>query len=323
MKFNSLKLVTAIAVGVLSTSTTWAAWPDDKPIEVIVGYAPGGGTDLMARKLLPFVQKRLSAKAQFIVVNKPGAGGELANGYVARAKADGYTLAVVNMPGFFFQPMTKKTQYQTEDFTLIARAVDDPTILAVRADSKLTTLQGLISQSKQNPGSVSFGHNGVATNGDLAIRMLSKATGVELNAIPYKGTAAQKTDLLGSHLDVAVVSAGEVPELHDGGKGQLRGLVQFTNKRADVLPQVQSTSEVKIPVLMSSERGFAAPKEVPVEIIKKLEQAIADALKDPDFLGNSTDDKVISFMPGAQWEKGMEQAKKNMQPLADAMPKNQ
>lgn len=323
MKLKTIKLVTALATGLLASTSTWAAWPDDKPIEVIVGYAPGGGTDLMARKLLPFVQKRLSSKAQFIVVNKPGAGGELANGYVARAKADGYTLAVVNMPGFFFQPMTKKTQYQTEDFALIARAVDDPTILAVRADSKLTSLQALINQSKQTPGSISFGHNGTATNGDLAIRMLSKAAGVELNAIPYKGTAAQKTDLLGNHLDVAVVSAGEVPELHDGGKGQLRGLVQFTNKRADVLPQVQSTGEAKVPVLMSSERGFAAPKGVSPEIIRKLEQAIAEALKDPEFLGNSTDDKVISFMPGAQWERSMEQAKKNMQPLADSMPKNQ
>ena len=103
MKLKTIKLVTALATGLLASTSTWAAWPDDKPIEVIVGYAPGGGTDLMARKLLPFVQKRLSPKAQFIVVNKPGAGGELANGYVARAKADGYTLAVVNMPGFFFQ----------------------------------------------------------------------------------------------------------------------------------------------------------------------------------------------------------------------------
>ncbi len=321
MKFKSICIAAAAASAFLSSSA-WAAWPDDKPIEVVVGFAPGGGTDLMARKLLPFVQKRLSAKAQFIVVNKPGAAGELANAQVARATPDGYTLAVVNMPGFFFVPATKKTQYQTEDFQLIARVVDDPTVLAVRAESKIKSLQALVAQSKQSPGSVSLGHNGTGTNGDLAIRMLSKAAGIELNQIAYKGSAAQKTDLLGGHLDVAIVSAGEVPELHEGGKGQLHALAQLTNKRSDVLPQIPSSVESGVAVLMSSERGFAAPKGTPPEIMKKLEQAIADALKDPGFLGTSTDDKVISFMPGAQWEKNMDLARKAMQPLADTMPKN-
>jgi tripartite-type tricarboxylate transporter receptor subunit TctC len=322
MKLKSITLAATICASLFIATASLAAWPDDKPIEVVIGFAPGGGTDLMARKLLPFVQKRLSPKAQFIVVNKPGAAGELANAYAARAKPDGYTLAVVNMPGYFFLPMTKKTQYQTEDFQLIARAVDDPTIFAVRSESKLTSFQTLIAQSKQNPGSVSLGHNGAGTNGDLAIRMLSKAVGIELNPIAYKGSAAQKTDLLGGHLDVAIMSAGEVPELHDGGKGQVRALVQLVSKRADVLPQVPSAVESGVSVLMSSERGFAAPKGTPADIMKKLEQAIAEALKDPGFLGNSTDDKVISFMPGAQWEKSMEQARKGMQPLADAMPKN-
>lgn len=312
----------AVAATFLAATPTWAAWPDDKPIEVVVGFAPGGGTDLMARKLLPFVQKRLSPKAQFVVVNKPGAAGELANAYAARAKPDGYTLAVVNMPSFFFVPMTKKTQYQTEDFQLVARVVDDPTVLAVRADSKISSLQALVAQSRQKPGSVSLGHNGGGTNGELAISLLGKAAGIELNAIAYKGTAAQKTDLLGGHLDVALVSAGEVPELHDGGKGQLRGLAQLMPKRSEVLPQVPTAVEAGLTVLMSSERGLAAPKGVPAEIIKRLDQAIAEALKDPEFLGTSTDDKVISYLTGPQWQRGMEQARKTLQPLADSQPKN-
>lgn len=322
MILKKFSLATAIAMSIGLSNSALAAWPDDKPIEVVVGFAAGGGTDLMARKLLPFVQKRLGPKAQFVVVNKPGAAGEISNAHAARARPDGYTLAVVNMPGYFFLPLTKKTQYQTDELQLIARVVDDPTVLAVRADSKLPSVQALIAQSKQSPGSVSIGHNGTGTNGDLAIRMMSKAAGVELNPIAYKGSAAQKTDLLGGHLDVAIISAGEVPELHDGGKGQFRALVQLTGKRADVLPQVPSSTESGISVLMSSERGFAAPKGTPADIMRRLEQAIAEALKDPGFLGSSTDDKVISFMPGAQWEKSMEQARKAMQPLADSMPKN-
>jgi tripartite-type tricarboxylate transporter receptor subunit TctC len=312
----------ALAATVLAAAPARAAWPDDKPIEVVVGFAPGGGTDLMARKLLPFVQKRLGGKAQFVVVNKPGAAGEIANGYVAKAKPDGYTLAVVNMPSFFFVPMTKKSQYQPEDFQLVARVVDDPTVLLVRSDSKLASLQSLIAASKQQPGALSLGHNGTGTNGELAIAMLGKAAGVQLNAVPYKGTAAQKTDLLGGHLDVALVSAGEVPEVHDGAKANVRGLSQLTSKRSAALPQVPTASEAGVPVLMSSERGFAAHKGVSADIVKRLEQAIAEAVKDPEFLAASTDDALLAYLPGAQWQKSLEPTRKALLPLADGQPKN-
>jgi tripartite-type tricarboxylate transporter receptor subunit TctC len=311
-----------LAAALVAAAPAWAAWPDDKPIEVVVGFAPGGGTDLMARKLLPFVQKRLGPKAQFVVVNKPGAAGEIANGYVAKAKADGYTLAVVNMPSFFFVPMTKKSQYQPEDFQLVARVIDDPTILLVRSDSKIASLQSLIAASKQQPRSISFGHNGNGTNGELAIQMLGKAAGAELNAVPYKGTAAQKTDLLGGHLDVALVSAGEVPELHKGATAQVRGLVQFTGKRSEALPQVPTATEAGAAVLMSSERGFAAPKGVSPDIVKRLDQAIAEALKDPDFLASTSDAPLLAYLPGPQWQKALEPTLKALQPLADSQPKN-
>ena len=162
----------ALAIALASTLPAWAAWPDDKPIEVVVGFAAGGGTDLLARKLLPFVQKRLGPKAQFVVQNKPGAAGEIANAYVARAKADGYTLAVVNVPGFLFLPMTRKTQYQVGDFQLIARVVDDPTVMVTKSDNKTNSFQALLAALKQNPGSLAFGHNGTGTNGDLALQLL-------------------------------------------------------------------------------------------------------------------------------------------------------
>ncbi len=87
-----------------------AAWPDDKPVEVVVGFAAGGGTDVMARKLLPFVEKRLGGSARFVVLNKPGAGGEIAFAAIARAAPDAYSMGVVNVPGYNFLPMTRKTQ---------------------------------------------------------------------------------------------------------------------------------------------------------------------------------------------------------------------
>lgn len=300
----------------------FAAWPDDKPIEIVVGFAAGGGTDLMARKLAPFIQKRLGGKAQFIVNNKPGAAGEIANAHLARAQPDGYTIGIVNVPGFLFLPMTKKTQYAPEDMRLVARVVDDPTVLVVRADSKFTGLPAVVDALRAKPGSVSFGHNGTGTNGDLALQLLTDETKVQPNEIPFKGTAAQKTDLLGGHLDLAVISAGEVPELHGGKTGQMRVLAQFSAKRSPALPNVPTAQEAGVPVVMSSERGFAVPKGVPDDIVKKLEAAIADAVKDPEFAAAAPGDApVLAFLPGSQWNESLNQNRKALRVLADKMPK--
>lgn len=321
MAFPSLPLA-ALACAVLAfASPAHAAWPDDKPIEVVVGFAAGGGTDLMARKLLPFVQKRLGPKAQFVVVNKPGAAGEIANGYAKAAKPDGYTLAVVNVPGFLFLPMVKKSQYQAEDFTLVSRVVDDPTVLVTRADSPVQTLPALVAALKSKPDSLAFGHNGVTTNGDLALQLLARSANVELNAIPYKGTAAQKTDVLGGHLAFGMVSAGEVPELHGNGTGQLKVVVQFGEKRSSALPNVPTASEAGVPVVMSSERGFAAPNGVPADIVKRLDRAIGEAVRDPEFVASaSADAPVLAYLSGAQWTRSLEKNRAALQELAKTLP---
>ena len=108
------KMILALvaAFGVAACGPAWAAWPDDKPIEVIIGFAPGGATDVMARKLLPFVEKRLDGKAKFVVLNKPGAGGEIAFTAIARAAPDAYSIGVVNVPGYNFHPADPKNPIQ-------------------------------------------------------------------------------------------------------------------------------------------------------------------------------------------------------------------
>lgn len=300
----------AAALAALATITTpaLAAWPDDKPIEVVVGFAPGGGTDLMARKLFPFVQKRLGSKAQFVVVNKPGASGELSNAHVARSQPDGYTLGIVNVPTFLYLPMVRKTQYQVEDFQLVARIVDDPTVLIARAETKVDSLQTVLGVARQTPGALSVGHNGEGSNGELVLQLLRAATGTELTGVPYKGTGPQKVDVLGGHLPLGTVSAGEVPELHKGAKGPIKAIVQFTAKRSAALPDVPTAAESGVKVLMSSERGLAAPKGVAPAVIKRLEAAIAETLKDPEFLAAAAADApVLAFLPGAQWSKSLEQ----------------
>lgn len=291
-----------------------AAWPEDRPIEVVVGFAPGGGTDLMARKVTLFMQKHLGGKAQFVVVNKPGAGSEISNAYVARSKPDGYTIAVINTPNYLYVPMTKKAQYSTNDFKLVARVVDDPTVLVVRSDSRFKDLRSVIGELRSKPQSISFGHNGTGTNGDIATQLIALRSKVDLNEIPFKGSASQRTDLLGGHLDVALISAGEVPELHGGKTSDLRVLSQLTSTRSQALPQAPTAQEAGVSVTMSSERGFAAPRGTPDDIVKRLEAAVSAALQDPEFAAAAPADvPVLAFLPGAQWEASLEKNRQTLQ----------
>lgn len=319
MQGKVIALVAAV-VGFLACGPASAGWPEDKPIEVVIGFAPGGATDVMARKLLPFVEQKLGGKAKFVVLNKPGAGGEIAFAGIQRAAPDAYSIGVVNVPGYNFIPMTRKTQYSMDEIRLIARVVDDPSAIVVPAGSKFSTLADVLAALKAKPGSVTFGHNGAGTNGHLAIRMLAGAAKVEPNEISYRGTAVQRTDLLGGHLEVGMVSVSEVPELHGGGKGTLRALAILAKQRAPVLPDVPTAEELGVAVTMTAERGFAVPKAVPDDIAKKLEAAIAEGLRDPEFIKASpADAAVLAFMPGAEWQKRLDDMNKALQPFAEVM----
>ena len=313
-------LIATAAFGFLACGPASAGWPDDKPIEVVIGFAPGGATDVMARKLLPAVEQRLGGRAKFVVLNKPGAGGEIAFAAIQRAAPDAYAIGVVNVPGYNFIPMTRKTQYGMDEIRLIARVVDDPSVIVVPVDSKFATLADVLAALRSKPGSVSFGHNGAGTNGHLAIRMLAGAAKVEPNEISYRGTAMQRTDLLGGHLQVGMFSLSEVPELHGGNKGPLRAIAILSKQRSPSLSDVPTAEETGIPVTMTAERGFAAPKAIPDEIAKKLEAAIAEGLRDPDYLKASPGDApVIAFMPGAEWQKRLDAMNQALRPFAEEM----
>ena len=163
----------------------------------------------------------------------------------------------------------------------------------VPADSKFATLADVLAALRSKPGSVTFGHNGAGTNGHLAIRMLAGAAKVEPNEISYRGTAVQRTDLLGGHLEVGMVSLSEVAELHGTNKGPLRAIAILSKQRSPSLPDVPTAEETGIPVTMTAERGFAAPKAVSDEVAKKLEAAIADGLRDPEFIKSSPGDAPV------------------------------
>lgn len=322
MKDLICKAALVAAIGLTGiASSAHAAWPSDAPIEVVVGFAPGGTTDVMARILAPYIAKHLGNNASMVIVNRPGAGGEISVSQVMRAKPNGYTIGVVNLPGYFFLPMYRKTSYNTKDLSLIARVVSDPSVMVIRKDSKIKDLAQVVAQLKKEPLSLSAGHNGLGTNGHIALVQLNKAAGAQLNAISYSGNAQQKSALVGSTLDIAFLSASDVPDPEKEAT-PMRILAQFGRSKAAHLPTVPTTFDLGYSVEMYAERGFAAPNNVPAAIMVRLQKAVQAAMSDPDYIKMAKNDApFLSFLGGAEWTQQIEKDRTVYEEIAKSLPK--
>ena len=311
----------AVVVSLAGVAPAYAAWPSDAPIEVVVGFAPGGTTDVMVRVLAPYIARQLGDNASLVIVNRPGASGEIGVSQVKRAKPDGYTMGIVNLPGYFFVPMYRKASYSTSDLTLVARVVSDPTVMVARKDSKLTDLKQVVAQLKSSPSSLSAGHNGIGTNGHLAMARLEKAAEIKLNAIPYNGSAQQKTALAGNQLDIAFLAASEVPD-PDNEATPMRLLAQFTKTKVARLSTIPTTYDLGFPVEMTAERGFAAPRGVAPQVLARLQKAIEAAMKDPEYIKAARNDApFLSYLGGAEWDRQLDQDRKTYEEIARTVPK--
>jgi tripartite-type tricarboxylate transporter receptor subunit TctC len=321
MRHIARRGLAAIAL-TLAAAAAHAAWPEDRPIEVVIGFAPGGETDVMARGLAPFIQKYLGGKATLVVINKAGASGEIANGYLQRAHPDGYTVGVVNVPPLVFVPLTKKTQYDPKQLSLIARVVSDPTLLVTRKDSPYTSLKEVVDALKDHPKSLAFGYNGVGSNGHLAMLQWELATGAQPNEIPFNGSSQSKVALLGGQTQFMFTSLTAVPD-PEKEAAPLRIISQFMEARAPALKGVPTAKEQGMNVVMPSDRGFAVTKGVPPAVQQRLQQAISAALKDPEFLKTATSyASVISYLPGAEWQRKLDADQSTLEALAARMPKD-
>lgn len=316
---------TAVALGAIASSlcapVAHAAWPADNSIQVVVGFAPGGATDIMARTIAPYIAKHLGEGANLTIVNKPGAGGEIAVSQIMRAKPDGYTIGIVNMPGYFFLPMYRKASYTTKDLTLVARVVSDPTVLVTRKDNPLTDLKQVVEKLKKDPRSVSAGHNGVGTNGHIAMVNFDRVANVQLNHIPYSGNAQQKTALMSNQLDIAFMSASDMLA-PDAEAVPMRLLSQFTRNKVPQLGNVPSSFDQGYAVEMTAERGFAAPNNLPAPLLERLQKAIEAAIKDPEYVKAARNDApFLSYLDGQRWTESIERERTSYEAIAKTLAK--
>ena len=305
----------AIVLASLFSSAAYAAWPDDRPIEIIVGFQAGSGPDILARRITPVLARLLGAKASFVVNNRTGAAGEIALTALARAEPNGYTIGGLSTPSFIVVPLIKKPQYDPAAIVPLARVVDDPTLVVAGGASGIKDLRELVARVKANPGTVAMGHNGVGTNGNLAALAIERAAGAKLNDIPFKGTSESRTALLGGHVDIVGMSVSEFV-MDREAVGLFKGLAQLNPVRAPALPEVPTARELGFDIVISSERGFAAPRGLPPEIAQRLARAIRLAVDDPEFLrGSSRDELALAYLSGPDWAASMAERKARYQAI--------
>ena len=235
-----------------------AVYPE-RVITMIIAYVPGGGTDVVARALAPYLEKHLGAGAKIIVVNRTGAGGEIGFTALANAPADGYTIGFINSPSVLTIPIERPTKYTWQRFDLLGNVVDDPASFAVHADSGFKDLLQLAAYAKANPGAVSVGTPGVGAPGHLAILMFAKLAGTNVNHVPFKGAGDVRAALAGRQIIVGAISVGESFQSLRGGT-PLRVLAQLSPGRTSLAPDLATAKEQGYDLEMSSLRGLAAPR---------------------------------------------------------------
>lgn len=267
-----------------------AAYPD-KPVRIVVPYAPGGAVDVVARKL---AQKLSEQTGQtFFVENKPGASGTIGAQTVVRAAPDGYTLLALDNT-FALLPFVFKKLPWEGDIPIVPIAVTayTPVLVLVNSDSKYNDLGSLIAFAKANPDKLTYGTGGNGSAPHFSAEAFQQAAGVKLSHIPYKGAGEAVTGLVGSQIDLVLLSTGSVASQLRAGK--LRALAASGSKRLASFPSVPTFAEAGLPGFgIVNWSGLVAPAGTPKDVIARLNAEVRKALDAPDmksFLANLSAD---------------------------------
>jgi len=261
-------LVAAIAaIGAMGMAPAHAEYPD-KPVRMVVGFPPGGGTDTTAR----FIAQKLSERSnsRFIVDNVPGANGSLGAAQVAAAPADGYTLMFGSSGILLINPnLYEDAGFTLDDFSPIVRLAYIRNIVLVHQKHNVKTAAELVTLAKSKPGELNYGSAGIGNAAHLAGELFQRGTGTEMAHIPYKGGAEAVTAFMGGDLDILFPSVNEASPLIAAGTGIPVALM--ADKRVDVLPDLPTLQEQGIMNSdMATWHSLVAPAGTPPEVIKWL-----------------------------------------------------
>ncbi len=270
-----------------------------KPVEWIIHESPGGASDAMGRTMADILEKEKLFPQPVTVVNKPGGSGAVAYGYVAEKKGDPYVLMGAGNIGIA-TPLVQKLEFTHQDFIPLANFTYDKTVWVVRADSPIKTFKDLIAEAKKRPGQINQGAGSLTSTDNYIRGAVMKATGTNWKYVSFKQSSEATTALLGGNVDFASPNPSEALELVRAGK--VRPIVA-TSKTA-LFPDVPSLAEEGVKYDIRLFRGVWAPKDIPADARKTLEDTFAKAVKTERFQKYVKDnDMDLAFMTGAEYQQ--------------------
>lgn len=250
-----------------------------RPVRVIVGFAPGGATDLVARQFAQKVGESLGRP--FVVENRPGGGGVIANMLVKNAAADGYTLLAVSGTFSITPAISKSLAYDAlKDFAPISLVNQAPFVVVVHPSLPARTIGELVALARAQPGKLDYGSAGQGSNVQLAVELFNTLAGVKMTHVPYKGTGQALIDLMAGQVQLTI--ANILSGLPYAKAGKLRALAVTSEKRAKAMPELPAVSETVPGYAVASWNGWLAHAATPPEIIAKLNAELVKAARAPD-----------------------------------------
>jgi len=266
----------ALALATVAIAAAAQEYPT-KPIKLVVPFPPGGGTDILARVLAQHLSKALGQP--FFVENKAGAGNMIGIEFVAHAAADGYTVLLVPSTLVLNSVLYKKVPYDpVRDFAPVTLAATAPNVLVVNPALPAKSLAELIALARAKPGALSYGTPGIGTSPHLSMELLKSMAGIDLQHVPYRGTAAAVTDVIGGQIAVTFANALTAKPQVDAGR--VRALAVSGPKRIEALPAVPPVAEAGVPGYEAMQwYGVVVPTGAPAPVIARLNVEAVKALQ--------------------------------------------
>ena len=267
--------VAALALGFAAPAGA-QSYPE-KPVNYIIPFGPGGESDITARHQQSFYSGKFGQ--ELVIEYKPGGGGAVGWSQLNDYKGDGYTWMGVNLPHIVMQPLEKDVGYKTDDLTVVYMFHFTPDAIVVHKDSEFETLQDLVDYAKENPGKVTLSGSGKATANHVAQVIFDDLAGIRTTYVPFKGTGAAVTALLGKQVS-AEWGYTSVGASH---KDQVRMLAVAMDERHPLFPDVPTFKELGYELSSGAYRGIAVPESTPEELRKQISDMIHEINQDPEF----------------------------------------
>ncbi len=274
--FASLSLVALLVTG---SAAQAQAWPAAKPIRLVIGFAPGGAADFVARTISDPLGKALGQTV--VVENRAGAGSSLAADFVSKAPADGYTLLIASPSSISVNPALNPKLGYVKDLTPVTRLTSSPLVVAVNPSSGINSLQELIAAAKKKPGSLNYATSGIGSAPHLGAAHFSAVAGVDMVHIPFKGGAPAISAVIAGDAQLTFGTPPSVLPMVQAGR--LKAIAVTSAQRSPLVPNVPGTAEAGLPdYTLSFWYGFFVPAGTPADISKRLFEAAQAVLQRPE-----------------------------------------